>query len=205
MSEAMTIDGEALKAALGCVARHVEAAKAELCEADGALGDGDLGITVARGFAEAAAADLPGDVGLAFLEISKAFQRVSSSSYGTLVATAFMSAAKACKGRTGIAGSEIAELVAGARDAMMARGKGALGDKTVLDSLDAAARALEGADGPAMLEAAVAAASRTVDQFRDKPNRLGRARMFGERSIGLADPGQLAFLRIVEGLRDRSN
>lgn len=195
-----SIDSTALKAALERLAAATAEASAELCTADGALGDGDLGITVSKGFAEAAAASLPDDFGMALLETAKAFQRVSSSSYGTLVATAFMSAAKATKGKTSIDAAEIPGLVATARDAMMARGKGALGDKTVLDSLDAIAKSIAGVAPEAMLPAATTAARDTVEDYKGRPNRLGRARMFGEKSIGLPDPGQLALLRIVEGL-----
>lgn len=195
----MAIDTGMLAATLRRVADGAASASAELCAADGALGDGDLGITVSQGFAAAADASLPDDFGLALLEVAKAFQRVSSSSYGTLTATGFMAAAKLTRGRTSIEAGEVAGLVAAARDAMIARGKGALGDKTVLDSLDAVAKAL---DGPSetMRAAAVAVARQTVEDFREKPSRLGRARMFGEKTIGLPDPGQLALLRIVEAL-----
>ncbi|WP_260855183.1 dihydroxyacetone kinase subunit L [Mesorhizobium amorphae] len=196
----MMIDSKVLTSALQRVATAASAASAELCAADGALGDGDLGITVSEGFAEAANAGLPDDFGLALLEIAKAFQRVSSSSYGTLVATGFMAAAKATKGRTAIEPNELPALVAAARDAMMARGKGALGDKTVLDSLDAIARAIDGAASGEMIAKAVTAAQDTVEAFKGQPNKLGRARMFADKSIGLADPGQLALQRIVEGL-----
>ncbi len=196
----MMIDSKVLTSALQRVATAASAASAELCAADGALGDGDLGITVSEGFAEAANAALPDDFGLALLEVAKAFQRVSSSSYGTLVATGFMAAAKATKGRTAIEPNELPALVAAARDAMMTRGKGALGDKTVLDSLDAIARAIDGATSGTMIEKAVEAARETVETFRTLPNKLGRARMFADRSIGLPDPGQLALQRILEGL-----
>lgn len=196
----MAIDSRMLAAALRRVADATASASDELCAADGAMGDGDLGITVADGFREAAAAPLPEDFGMALLEVAKAFQRVSSSSYGTLTATGFMAAAKLTKGRTSIEAGDLAGLVAAARDAMAARGKGALGDKTVLDSLDAIATALDGAEAGSMRARALAAARETVETFRTKPNRLGRARMFGEKSIGLPDPGQLALLRIVEAL-----
>ncbi|MBB4002025.1 MAG: DAK2 domain-containing protein [Aurantimonas endophytica] len=200
-----TIDKAAIAAALGKVAAGAEVAAAELNAADGQLGDGDLGITVSKGFREAANADLPEDVGLALLECAKAFQRVSSSSYGTLVATGFMAAAKATKGRAEVPASEIPALVAAARDAMMARGKGELGAKTVLDSLDRTAQALEGVAPEAMAAAAVEAARATLEAFKGKPCKLGRARMFAEKSAALDDPGQLAFLRIVEPLADQTS
>lgn len=197
----MGIDRNALAAALARVAAGTATASAELCAADGALGDGDLGITVSKGFAEASAATLPDDIGMALLEVAKAFQRVSSSSYGTLLATGFMAAAKATKGKTSIEPADLASLVAGARDAMMARGKGALGDKTVLDSLDAVAAAIDGADASGMLARAADTARATVADYTGKPNRLGRARMFGDKSVGLPDPGQLALQRIIEALQ----
>jgi dihydroxyacetone kinase-like protein len=192
-----------LRAAARAIAPAAAAAAAELNAADGQLGDGDLGITVSKGWAEiAGAADaLPDDVGLAFLECAKAFQKVSSSSYGTLTATAFMAAAKACKGRTEVPWAEVPVLIAAARDAMMARGKGALGDKTVLDALDAVAGATAGMDDPAaILSAADRAVTATLNAFRDRENRLGRARMFGEKSRGLDDPGMLALARVLGGL-----
>lgn len=196
------ITAQDLQAALARIAAAMQGAAAEeLNAADGALGDGDLGITVSRGFAEAAAATLPEDLGLAFMECAKAMQRVSSSSFGTLLATAALSAAKATKGRSELEPAEIPALIEGALAAMMARGKGSLGDKTVLDILDAMAKATQGAPAAALYARGLAAAQATLEDFKGKPNKLGRARMFGEASIGRYDPGQLAMVRIVEALR----
>jgi phosphoenolpyruvate---glycerone phosphotransferase subunit DhaL len=197
------ITTKSLQSAAHILAKAAQAAAAELNAADGQLGDGDLGITVSKGWKEIAdhAGAMPEDVGMAFLECAKAFQKVSSSSYGTLTATAFMAAAKACKGRMSVPFAETSSLLAAARDAMMARGKGALGDKTVLDMLDAVAAATAGLDDPGRLIAAADAASAAaLSEFRDKPNKLGRARMFGEKSRGLDDPGMLALRRLVEAL-----
>jgi len=185
------------------IAAHAQTVAAELNAADGQLGDGDLGITVSRGWAEVAAnaAAMPDDVGMAFLDCAKAFQKVSSSSYGTLTATAFMAAAKACKGRATVPFAEVPALIAAARDAMMARGKGNLGDKTVLDALDAIARATAGQSDPARLLAlADQAVNDALAAFRDHESRLGRARMFGDKSRGLDDPGMLALRRVLDGM-----
>lgn len=197
----MGITTSDLRAAAARLAAAGDAAQDELNGLDGQLGDGDLGITVATGWKEVANEALPDDVGMAFLAASKAFQRVSSSSYGTLTATALMAAAKKTKGRTDVPWSEVPALVAAARDAMMERGKGSLGDKSVLDVLDAVAKAIDGMDDPAaMRAAAVAAADGAMAEFRDKPNRLGRARMFGEKTIGMDDPGMRALQRLLAGL-----
>jgi dihydroxyacetone kinase-like protein len=194
---------EDLRAAATAIAAGVKSAADELNRQDGKLGDGDLGITVAVGWQAVAdaCASFPDDIGRSFLTSAKAFQQVSSSSFGTMVASAFTAVAKITMGRAEIGWREIPALIAAARDAMMARGKGNLGDKTVLDSLDAVRIALAGVDEPsAMQTCAVDAARTALAEFRDRPNRLGRARMFGKRSIGLDDPGMLAFRRIVESL-----
>ncbi len=189
--------------AVGRLADGAAAAADFLNAADGRLGDGDLGITLSNGWREASerVADMPSDVGLAFLSLAKAFQAAGASSFGTLTATALMSAAAACKGREEVAWSETSRLLAGARDAMLKRGKGELGQKSVLDIVDALAAATAGLDMAAPLAAiAVQTCERTLDAFRNQPNRLGRARMFAEKSVGIDDPGMLAVKVMVSAL-----
>ena len=168
--------------------------------ADGALGDGDLGVTLRRGSAAVAekAPDLPEDFGMALMGCAQAFTKVSSSSYGTLLATGLMAAAKETRGRDGITPDDIPALLTVAIDKMMARGKAQLGGKTVLDSLAAIAQGLEAADDPTA--AAVRAAEEAQTLFRDKPATIGRARIFAEKSVGLDDPGMLAMTKIVTAL-----
>jgi dihydroxyacetone kinase-like protein len=199
----MTIDRDALLPAIDRLGAAMEREAGRLNAADGALGDGDLGVTMTRGMAlvAEAAPELPDDLGEALLRCARAFTRSSGSSYGTLLATGLMAMAKATRGRTEIAVADLAPLVAAARDAMMARGKAELGGKTVLDSLDAVARALEGAGDPASAAEAARGAARTaLDDFRDRPATVGRARIFAERSRGMDDPGMLAMALIVDAL-----
>lgn len=197
------LDRAALVAGLRAVAARMDACGDEINEADARLGDGDLGVTMTRGMAAvvAEADGLPADVGLALLACAKCFTRISGSSFGTLLATGLMTAAKACKGREEVPWSEAPALLAAARAAMQARGKAELGDKTVLDSLAAMAAAMEGRERPGDL--AVAArdgAGAALEEFRARPNRQGRARMYGEKSEGLDDPGMLVALRVAEAL-----
>ncbi len=194
-----------LASAIARVAAAMDVAAAELNAADAALGDGDIGITVSRGFAEAAAAELPQDVGGVLVACAKAFQRVSSSSYGTLLATAFLAAAKKCKGRSSIEAVEISQIVDSALTAMMARGRGELGDKTVLDILKAVVDATAGSPPARLYDDSLSTARSTLEAFKSRPNKLGRARMFGAASIGLYDPGQLAMVKIIEALRPVDN
>ena len=196
------IDVPALRAAAARLRDAMEAEADALNAADGALGDGDLGVTMRRGSrAVAELADgLPDDdLGAALMACAQAFAKVSSSSYGTLMATGLMAAAKATRGRAGIEPMEVAGLLAASRDAMMARGKAALGGKTVLDSLDAMAAAL--ADDPTAA-AAVRAAEGAQAAMRDRPATIGRARIFGAKSVGMDDPGMLAMTAIARAVTD---
>jgi len=199
----MALDRNALVAGLHAVADHMEVVADELNAADGKLGDGDLGITMVRGSREVKTIldDLPPEIGEALMKVAQAFTRISGSSFGTLVAAALMSAAKATRGRQDVPWSEISGLLAGAMDTMRTRGKASLGDKTILDALQAAADATAGLDNPAaILAAAQKAVIATMDQFRGQQAKIGRARIFGEKSVGLDDPGMLAFRRMLEGL-----
>ena len=195
-----------LQAAFSRLKDTMEAAADTLNSADGALGDGDLGITMRNGSRALVdiSADLPDDFGLALMACAQIFTKASSSSFGTLIATGLMAIAKETKGRTGIETSDLSGLLIAARDKMMMRGKAELGGKTVLDTLDAIAKALEGAEDPvAAADASIAAAKDAQLRFIDKPATVGRARIFAEKSVGLDDPGMLAMTKIVEALAVR--
>ena len=197
------IDVPALRAAALRLRDAMEAEADALNAADAALGDGDLGVTMRRGSRAVAerADEMPDDdFGAALMLAAQAFTKVSASSYGTLLATGLMAAAKETRGRAGVEPAEVAGLVAAARDRMMARGKAALGGKTVLDSLDAVAGAMEAEPTP---EAAVRAAEDAQAAFRDRPATVGRARIFAERSVGMDDPGMLAMSAIVRAVTGR--
>lgn len=194
---------ESLAAGLARLAAHMESAADELNTLDGQLGDGDLGVTMVRGGREVTALlpDLPDDIGQALMQVAQAFTRTSGSSFGTLTATGLMAAAKATKGRDAVPWSEVPALVLAAFEMMRTRGKADLGDKTVLDTLHAAAVAADGMDDPqTMLAAMRAAVDSTMEAMRGQEARIGRARIFGEKSKGLDDPGMLAFRHMLRGL-----
>lgn len=193
----------AIKDALPRVIAAIDARASELNEADARLGDGDLGVSLQRGARglEELENELPDDVGMALMKCAQAFTKVSGSSYGTLLATGLMSAARACRGRNEVPWTETAALLQGAQDAMIKRGRGQLGEKTVLDTIEAIRLAVEGLSDPNEIAlAAVNAAQSALDAFRDQRSKQGRARIFAEKSVGLDDPGMLAFQRIVQAL-----
>lgn len=194
----MTITRDMLLAAIDRIAAAMERDFDMLNTADGALGDGDLGVTMTRGMRAVSAMkdDLPDDIGMALFQCAQAFTKSSGSSFGTLTATGLMSAAKTLRGAQVIDADNIPDLIAGARDKMRDRGKAELGGKTVLDSLDYVARATAEAEDKA--RAASLAVDQALDDFRDKPATVGRARIFGDKSVGLDDPGMLAMQSVVK-------
>ena len=197
------ITTDSIKTAATKIAQLMEESADELNAADGLLGDGDLGITMGRGFREIIEVrdSLPDDVGMALFQCAKAFTKSSGSSYGTLLATGLMSVAKKKKGQQEIQVEEISALLNDALDAMKQRGKAELGDKTVLDVIAASSQAAKDqSDGSSVLKAINDAVTSTIDEFRSRQSKIGRARIFSEKSIGLDDPGMLAFRKMLEAL-----
>ncbi len=198
----MTITHDTLLGAIDRVAAAMERDFDALNTADGALGDGDLGVTMTRGMRDVVALKdaLPDDIGMALFQCAQAFTKSSGSSYGTLIATGLMSAAKTLRGAETIDPGQVSGLIADARDKMQARGKAELGGKTVLDTLDYVAKATE--EAPDKAAAAARAVDAALHDFRDKPATIGRARIFGEKSVGLDDPGMLAMAAVVKAAVD---
>ena len=183
------------------LAEHLESSAEELNGLDAQLGDGDLGVTMVRGSRQLLEIreELPDDWGMALLKCAQAFTKTSGSSYGTILATGLMAMAKQKKGQAEMDAAEWAGLLKLALEAMQQRGKAELGQKTVLDPLSAAQKKLESAP-EASLPDLIGVVQQTIDDFRDKPCQIGRARIFQDKSIGLDDPGMVAFKRLLEGL-----
>lgn len=193
-----TID---LRQAVERLVASLPALEQELNAADAKLGDGDTGGMLARVIGAMHSAELaPGDtVDRALTSYAKVTATATGSSLGTLIATALLTIAKQRKDSPQIAWSDLGGLLGLARDAMASRGGASLGDKTVLDALDAVAKSIIGLDQPDTIHAAALTASRAaLEEFRDRPNKIGRARMFADASKGLDDPGMLAMVRVIE-------
>jgi phosphoenolpyruvate---glycerone phosphotransferase subunit DhaL len=198
---ALTVDS--LREAVTRILANVQIEHEHLTSLDGQIGDGDLGITLLKAFRELdrIKGEFSDDVGQALMQGAQAVSRVSSSSFGTLLATSMMAAAKQTKGHTEVEWSAVPEFLNRAVEAMMARGKASLGDKTVMDAVSGAAKAAAGKDTPeALLPALLDGTKEAIGSLRDKPNKIGRARIFAERTIGMDDPGMVAFKVMLEAL-----
>jgi len=200
------VDAAGLHSALARWCDALAAAAPELNALDGQLGDGDLGATLSKCAANVREllATPPGSLEALLKASAQACARASGSSFGTLLAVGFLQAARTVGQREALDRDALAEVLSAVVQGLSQRGGAALGDKTMLDSLAEIAGALRAcdpdADAPTLRDAARQATEQALEAFRQQPNRIGRARMFAERSVGLDDPGMVAVQRMVQAL-----
>ena len=170
----------------------------EFNSADGKIGDGDLGITILNGFEEINnnINKFSDDMGANFLICSQAFVKKSGSSFGTLIAFSFMNISKNLKEKTECSHEDIIDIFETALKTILERGKTSLGDKTIADSLDLIIKMLK--DNKNYSNIFKLATKRALDDFKGKKIRIGRARMFEDKTKDLDDPGMFALNRLTE-------
>jgi len=183
----------ALRGAVLAAAAALEAAEARLTELDAAAGDGDLGLSMARGAAalralpEGAFRDAP----TALAAMGQALRRALGGSSGPFYATALLRAAR-CLPAQPAAADWIAAWQA-AVAAIAELGGARAGDRTMLDALLPAAAAFARAGGDARaLAAAAAAAEDGAAATAGMSPKLGRASYLGDRVLGVPDAGASA-------------
>ena len=183
----MSLDRAAREKLVQALAVSVIEHADELTSLDQAIGDGDHGLNMKRGF-EAVLATLPGLADKSLPEMLKAIgmtlvMKVGGAS-GPLVGTFFMELGKALPEQP--ASADLVAATDKAINAVKARGRSDAGQKTLLDVLvPVQAVFASGGDGKAIATEAVAAAERTTPMLAIR----GRASFLGERSIGHMDPG----------------
>jgi len=179
---------------------HEEAKKSydEFNAADGKIGDGDLGITILNGFEEINnnINKFSDDMGANFMICSQAFVKKSGSSFGTLIAFSFMNISKSLKGKRECNHEDIIGIFETGLKTIQERGKTKLGDKTIADSLDLIIKKLK--DSKNYSEVFKSATKQALEDFKGKKILIGRARMFGDKTKDLDDPGMLALNKLSE-------
>jgi len=200
------MNGNDLRALLIVALGRLDAVAEELRDLDAAIGDGDLGITVAGG-AAAVRAELMADPGptspAEVLQIAaRRFASANPSTMSTLVAAALQAATQ----EIGDAEELDRPLTVRALSVAAARigklGGAQLGDKTILDALIPSVSALATADvdSTSALSRMIQAAVLGVESTTGLSSRKGRAAWVGDRSIGHADGGAIAYVRLLEAL-----
>ena len=169
----------------------------EFNSVDGQLGDGDLGITISKGLIEINEnfSKFEDDLSKIFLLCAQCFTKASSSSFGTLVAISFMTVAKLTKGKSSLDITDLPPIINSVIEAVSARGKSNIGDKTFIDSLNEISVLLlnnDNINGKNIFQAT----ENALIKFKGKECKIGRARMFAEKSKELNDPGMYAIHKL---------
>ena len=198
MSDSM--QAKLIKAACEAIISHAD----ELTELDQAIGDGDHGINMKRGFEALAGAASE----IAALEPGAALQKAGMTlvmkvggASGPLYGSLLMAMGKAIAGKPPQDSGDVAAMLEAGIEAVKARGRSDTGAKTMLDVLVPVAGAIRSAPGDAV-GAARKAADDGLEATRPMQATKGRASFLGERSIGHLDPGARSSALLVHAVCD---
>ena len=187
----------------------VRAERDHLVQLDAAIGDGDHGTNMTRGF-EAVVQALDGDPGsppgkLLILAGRTLVSTVGGAS-GPLWGSALRSGGRVLGEQPTFDGRELVQVLAAALASVKDLGTAAVGDKTMVDALEPAvdtlrARLTEGASIDDALDASAGAAEAGMRATVPLQARKGRASYLGERSVGHQDPGATSTALIIRALQ----
>jgi dihydroxyacetone kinase-like protein len=187
----------------------VRAERDHLIQLDAAIGDGDHGTNMVRGFeavVQALGQDSGSPPGKLLIQSGRTLVSTVGGASGPLWGSALRSGGRVLGDRPTFDGPELVEVLAAALASVKDLGTAAVGDKTMVDALEPAVemlRAKVGA-GATIQDAVEAAAAAAEDGMRSTVPlraRKGRASYLGERSVGHQDPGATSTALIVRALQ----
>ena len=203
--------GSSLHRAITAVCRTLIAADHVLTEMDQKVGDGDLGISLARG-ARAILEELdsyPDETrpGAVLRRMAATVRRVVGGTSGPLYAVLLLRAAAVLERSNQPAAADWSAAFIAAVTGIQEIGGAKPGDRTMVDALHPAAEAFAqalagGANNTAALEAMVQAATTGAQRTAAMSPRRGRSSYVGERAVGHVDPGAHATGLWLEAIRD---
>jgi dihydroxyacetone kinase-like protein len=184
--------GERTVEVVRAMASAVEESHRELTKLDSAIGDGDHGTNMRRGFEavlgklDESPPDSPSDVlkSAAMTLIGKV-----GGAAGPLYGTAFLRASSALAGKADITPPDVAEALEAALGGVKQRGKAEPGDKTMVDALTPAVAAAKDAATSGSAADVLRAAAEGAEATIPLTAKRGRASYLGPRSAGHKDPG----------------
>ncbi|UUT22267.1 dihydroxyacetone kinase subunit DhaL [Pseudomonas sp. T8] len=201
-----SLDGSAIVNDLVTV---IVANREYLSEVDGAIGDGDHGINMAKGFAHCgrAIAGRQLDLAGALDELTLSLMEGIGGSMGPLYGSLFIGMADEVRGSQQIDAARFARLLRGGLTSLQDITDAGVGDKCLMDTLIPAVKAFEqaeagGASFKEALQRMKSAASQGRDSTRDLVAKIGRASRLGERSLGVLDAGAVSCCLILTQLAD---
>ena len=204
------IKADQLADLFSAISRTFDEAKEKLCSMDAFLGDGDLGLTMSKGFAAVPDAindelSASGDIAKAIIKGGMKMSSVSPSTMGFLVSSGIMEAGKSLKGASEIGAAELAGFLNGFAEGIQKRGKCELGQCTVYDSVKPAAdAAINAANNSNNLKDAANAAEKAsldgVNATKEMTPVFGKAAVHASNSSGIEDQGAVVGYLFIKSI-----
>ena len=203
-----TITTPQMLRALESMCDTIENEKEYLSELDGAIGDGDHGVNMAKCFREVKkklAESTAEDVGTLFKDVGMVVLNSVGGAMGALYGTFFLKLSQESAGKGEVNLSDLVKIFQTGEQGILDIGKAHPGDKTLIDTLSPAVRALEAAEKEGMPLAGALAnfeevAKQGMESTRQMLAKMGRASRVGERTIGHQDAGATSCYFILRSL-----
>lgn len=179
--------------------------KVYLTSLDQAIGDGDHGLNMARGFQEVVNKldqNEYADLGLLFKDVGMTLISKVGGASGPLYGTAFMKASMSLKDKKTVTHSELAEALSASLEGLKARGHAQVGDKTMIDVWEPVVFYLCELGDNLNPKELTNLSQEKMEETKDLMAKKGRAAYLGKRSIGHIDPGATSSFYLFESLAD---
>src|SRR6516165_5149034 len=191
-------------------AAHIAEQKDYLTQLDSAIGDADHGANMHRGLQAVLAkkADLQkGDIGALLKGVAMTLISTVGGASGALYGTFFLQASTVATGKTEVSPLEFVGILEKGLAGIVLRGKAAIGDKTMIDALQPAIKALRqdlenGSSLPEAMAKALEAAQNGAKSTIPLVAKKGRASYLGERSANHQDPGATSTALLFQALAE---
>ena len=208
MAVAIAMDSQTVTAWMNEIAASVRAERDYLVQLDAAIGDGDHGINLNRGFDAvtlALSTEPDGTPGKLLILSGKTLISTVGGASGPLWGSALRKAGRALGDEPTFDLVQLVDAMAAALASIQDLGAAVPGDKTMVDALEPAVTAMRaglarGASSGEMLRSAAEAAEAGMRATIPMQARKGRASYLGERSIGHQDPGATSTAMIIRAL-----
>lgn len=194
------------------VSEKIDKNKEYLTELDAAIGDGDHGLNMSKGFkavSDKLKAEEDDNIGNILKNTGMTLVSNVGGASGPLYGTAFMKASMALKDRNEIDINDFLSALKLALEGIKSRGKSTEGEKTMIDALAPAIKSMEdsiknGDSYIEVLEKGKDAALEGVEFTKTIKATKGRASYLGDRSIGHQDPGATSCFYILETIYEEA-
>ncbi len=183
---------------------HMISNKDLLTHADQAIGDGDHGIGMARGF-EGVLKKLENDASISvdqlFTNVGITLLSSIGGASGAIFGSFFIGAADGLKGNRELDSNSFILALQYGLEKVKELGKAKIGDKTMVDALEPAYIAAKECSNQSLIQItkkAATAAENGKEQTKQYIATTGKAKTLGERSLGHADPGAISMVLILK-------